>query len=240
MPTALAGAMVVLALCGGLLIASDGWVRRLPPELRTIATSEFKFDSDGPGRPAHHCFLTPEEGIAAFGANCIPQSPAGKPRVWILGDSHSDSFYPGLVALSDGGRRFALAQRSASACPPVIGFAMAKRPHCREINDENLRLIAESPPDVVILSANWTLYDGGGWEKLAPEALSHTATLLRQAGVRRVVLLGRCRAGRSASRRPCSRSGARPARCQRATTATCIRARGPPTRWSAVQPPMPA
>ena len=239
-PTALAGAMVVLALCGGLLIASDGWVRRLPPELRTIATSEFKFDSDGPGRPAHHCFLTPEEGIAAFGANCIPQSPAGKPRVWILGDSHSDSFYPGLVALSDGGRRFALAQRSASACPPVIGFAMAKRPHCREINDENLRLIAESPPDVVILSANWTLYDGGGWEKLAPEALSHTATLLRQAGVRRVVLLGRCRAGRSASRRPCSRSGARPARCQRATTATCIRARGPPTRWSAVQPPMPA
>jgi len=67
---------------------------------------------------------------------------------------------------------------------------MAKRPHCREINDENLRLIAASPPDVVILSANWTLYDGSGWEKLAPEALTHTATLLRQAGVRRVVLLG--------------------------------------------------
>jgi len=99
-PTALAGAMVVLALCGGLLIASDGWVRRLPPELRTIATSEFKFDSDGPGQPARHCFLTPEEGIAAFGTNCIPQSRAGNPRVWILGDSHSDSFYPGLVALS--------------------------------------------------------------------------------------------------------------------------------------------
>ncbi len=92
--------------------------------------------------------------------------------------------------MSDGGRRFALAQRSASACPPVIGFEMAKRPHCREINDENLRLIAASPPDVVILSANWTLYDGGGWEKLAPEALARTATLLRQAGVGRVVLLG--------------------------------------------------
>ena len=189
-PTALAGAMVVLALCGGLLIASDGWVRRLPPELRTIATSEFKFDDDSAARAAHHCFLTPDEGPSAFAASCTPVSPAGKPRVWIWGDSHSDSFYPGLVALSDGGRRFALAQRSASACPPVIGFEMAKRPHCREINDENLRLIAASPPDVVILSANWTLYDGGGWEKLAPEALARTATLLRQAGVRRVVLLG--------------------------------------------------
>jgi peptidoglycan/LPS O-acetylase OafA/YrhL len=189
-PTALASVMVVLAFAGGLLIASDGWVRRLPPELRTIATAEFKFESDGPGQPDHHCFLLPEEGVAAFGANCIPPSPAGTPRVWIWGDSHSDSLYPGILALSEGGRRFTLTQRSASACPPVIGFEMAKRPHCKEINDDNLRRIVASPPDVVLLASNWTLYDGGGWEKLEPEALAHTASLLRAAGVRRVVIIG--------------------------------------------------
>lgn len=190
MPMALAGTMVVLALAGGLLIASDGWVRRLPPELRTIAVSEFRFDGDGPGEADHHCFLLPDEGVAAFGARCIAMSSQGIPRVWILGDSHSDSFYPGLVALSEGGRRFALSQRSASACPPVVGFEMAKRPHCKAINDDTLRRIVASPPDVVILASNWSLYDGGGWEKLEPEALTRTASLLRAAGVRRIVILG--------------------------------------------------
>ena len=192
-PTALAGAMVACALAGGLLIASDGFVRRLPPELRTIATSEFRYGVPegvvaAPTR--RHCFLTPDEGVAAVGADCFASAAPGVPRVWIVGDSHSDSFYAGLVALSDGGRRFALTQRSASACPPVIGFAMAKRPHCQAINDETLRLVSASPPDVVVLASNWTLYDGGGWEKLEPEALSRTISLLRAAGVRRVVVLG--------------------------------------------------
>ena len=240
-PTALVGAMLARALAGGLLVVSDGWVRRLPPKLRTIATSEFRFgvaEAEAAAETTRHWLLDPDEGIAAFGADCIATAPSGTPRVWIVGDSHSDSFYAGLVALSDGGRRFALTQRSASACPPVVGFAMAKRPHCQAINDDTLRLVTASPPNVVVLSANWTLYDGGGWEKLAPEALSRTVSLLRAAGVRRVVVLGQCHAGISASRRPCSRSGARTARCRRTTTASSTPRRGPPGRApSALQPP---
>jgi peptidoglycan/LPS O-acetylase OafA/YrhL len=189
-PTVLAGAMVGLALCGGLLIASDGWVQRLPPEVRTIATAGFKFEHDGPGQPAHHCLLSPDEGVASYDASCTAPATAGAPRVWLWGDSHSDSLYPGLYALSEGGRRFALSQRSASACPPVIGYEAAKRPHCRAVNDDNLREIVQVRPDTVLLAANWTYYDGASSEKLDPEALTRTAALLRAAGVGRVVIIG--------------------------------------------------
>ena len=72
----------------------------------------------------------------------------------------------------------------------MIGFEISKRPHCRAINDDNLRLITETKPDTVVLAANWTLYDGGGWERLDPAALTRTAALLRAAGVRRVVVIG--------------------------------------------------
>ncbi len=189
-PTVLAGAMVVLALAGGLLVASDGWVSRLPPEVRAIATAEFKFDRDDPGQPARHCLLTPDEGVASFSASCFALATAGTPRVLLWGDSHADSLSPGIAALSNGGRQFALMQRTASACPPVIGFEISKRPHCRAINDDNLRLITETRPETVLLAANWTLYDGGGWERLDPTALARTVSMLRAAGVGRVVVIG--------------------------------------------------
>lgn len=188
-PFALAGSMALLAGCGVLLMLSDGWADRYPPEIRQIATAEFKFD-----RSMHNprtCFLAPEQGPAAFDAGCVVDAPAGTPRVWLWGDSHAESLYPGLNALGEGGKRFALTQFTASACPPVVGFTVQQRPHCREINDMVLAKVIAARPDVVLLAGNWSYYDGtNGMEKLDLAALQRTAAQLRAAGLPRVVVIG--------------------------------------------------
>lgn len=182
----LGGAVAALGLCGGLLVWSDGWIRRYPAELHEIALAPAKFDyrSYRIGK----CFLNPEQTFGEFDAQCSGANAAQARKVWLWGDSHAAALYPGLRSLVAMDEDIALSQFTASACPPLVDFTVKTRSNCKRINDEVLNSISRSPPDMVLMAANWTYYS------LTREnleiSLERTTALLRSAGVKHVVLIG--------------------------------------------------
>ncbi len=74
----------------------------------------------------------------------------------LWGDSHAAHLWPGLKAATLPGEA---AQWTASGCPPLIGEAFAKRPHCGAINEWVLRKVLETRPQVLILAGAWIKHD---------------------------------------------------------------------------------
>jgi peptidoglycan/LPS O-acetylase OafA/YrhL len=185
---ALIASMLLIAALGVAFMLSDGWVHRYPADVRNVAVADIKFDySDYRSR---RCFLDPEQGPQSLRAECMQAKQPNVPELWLWGDSHAASESTGLLSLSEQPGNFTFSQFTASACPPVIGFAVADRPHCRAFNDVVLEKITQHPPDVLVMSANWTLYNGEVWERLNYADLAATIERVKALGVKRVVLIG--------------------------------------------------
>ena len=188
-PIALAAIVASLAACGASLMASDGWLNRLPPEMREISMAESRFDYSR--YRSRSCFLDPDQTASEFKPECSAPPQAGERSVLLWGDSHAASLYPGLEALVAANRSISLTQLTASACPPIAGFKVESRPNCAAINDAVIERVRRAPPDTILMAANWSLYNGsGGWERLDTAALERTVRQLLAAGVGRVVLIG--------------------------------------------------
>jgi hypothetical protein len=129
----------------------------------------------------HDCILEPRVDPSAYKAFCIEKNR--RPLVFLWGDSHAASLYPGFKALQDSGRyQFGIGERAGAICPPILGAN--PRAMCREQNESNIQAIRESRPDTVILYAWWhhPRYDLRGLEA--------TVTEIRKSGVSRIILLG--------------------------------------------------
>ena len=98
------------------------------------------------------CFLVPEKSHDSFAPECAGE----RPRIVLWGDSHAAHLWPGLKAATLPGEA---AQWTASGCPPLIGEAFAKRPHCGAINEWVLRKVLETRPQVLILAGAWIKHD---------------------------------------------------------------------------------
>jgi len=107
-----------------------------------------------------------------------------RPLLLIWGDSYGAALYPGLLHVA-AERGYDVAQYTASACPPLIGYTLPERPFCKSINDDVLRRIGELHPDVVILDATW-----GHAEQTLREDLPLTASRLKAMNVPRIVMMG--------------------------------------------------
>jgi hypothetical protein len=85
-----------------------------------------------------------------------------------------------------------MAQFTASGCPPILGYGLARHPTCKTFNDAALQKIQSLHPDVVVMEGAWWWYVAGftGWDKLDPAALQATVKQLQSLGVRRVVVFG--------------------------------------------------
>jgi hypothetical protein len=117
-----------------------------------------------------------------FGPEC---AGAGRhPLLLIWGDSYGAALYPGLEHFSSE-RGFDVAEYTASACPPLIGYTLAERPFCKSINDDVLIRIGWLRPDVVILDSTW-----GHAEQALRDDLPRTVVQLRALNVPRIVLMG--------------------------------------------------
>ena len=112
---------------------------------------------------------------------CRLQRP---PAAFIWGDSYGGALYPGLLHFA-AERSYDVAQYTASACPPLIGYTLAERPFCKSINDDVVERIARLNPDVVILDATW-----GHAEQILRDDLPRTVSKLRAMNVPRIVLMG--------------------------------------------------
>ena len=96
--------------------------------------------------------------------------------------------HPGFKALQDSGKySFGLGERTAAICPPILGID--PRPLCKSLNDDTIRVIRESKPDIVVLYAWWHEGKVKGRYK-DTSGLEPTVAELKKAGVKRIVLLG--------------------------------------------------
>jgi peptidoglycan/LPS O-acetylase OafA/YrhL len=176
---ALAAGMAAVA-CGGLVVNSaQGFVSRLSiPDQNLLG---FKYDYRSVWREGT-CFLRPEQIATAFTPSCVEQGE--KPLVVLYGDSHAAQLYPGLSA-NRSTRRYRLAEFTASACPPIVGYTNPVRPFCPSINDNVLRRLAALHPYEVILAGAWWAYPDARLDDLAK-----TVAAIRAAGVKQIVLVG--------------------------------------------------
>lgn len=158
----------------------NGFEQRFPPIIRDM-TARGGSAVITEGWRYHDCILEPRVDPVAYKDFCIEKNR--RPLLFLWGDSHVSSLYPGFKALQDSGRyQFGIGERAGAICPPILGIN--PRPMCREQNEANIRAIRQSRPDIVLLYAWWhhPRYD------LRP--LEATIAELRKAGVPRIILLG--------------------------------------------------
>ncbi|MGC4062885.1 MAG: acyltransferase family protein [Aquabacterium sp.] len=136
------------------------------------------------------CFNLHEDASMFQRNRCESQAFQGRPKVFLVGDSHSaylsQYLRPYLEGMQDN-----LFQYSTAYCTPFS--LMDKRARCRGINAYMLQRIAQEHPDFVILSAHYMSWaDGPDYgESASYEAFLREQTLrLRQMGVKQVLILG--------------------------------------------------
>ncbi|UJW82099.1 acyltransferase family protein [Hydrogenophaga sp. SL48] len=164
--------------------ARDGSPEQIQKLLATLSTKG--------GKPAviegwrdGDCMLDYNLPPSNFKPFCVEKK---RPLVFLWGDSHAGSLYPGFKALQDSGKySFGLGERTAAICPPILGIE--PRPLCQSLNDDTIRVIRETKPDIVVLYAWW--HEGkvkGRYKDI--RGLEPTVAELKKAGVKRIVLLG--------------------------------------------------
>ena len=177
--TPLVAAMAGIWLIGIVAVDTRGLPVRFPPEIR-----EFMLSGSETSQYWRRgkCLLLPQQPASEFAPECAGYS--GHPLLLIWGDSYGGALYPGLLHFA-AERSYDVAQYTASACPPLIGYTLAERPFCKSINDDVVERIARLNPDVVILDATW-----GHAEQILRDDLPRTVSKLRAMNVPRIVLMG--------------------------------------------------
>ena len=164
--------------------ATDGTPEQIQKLLATLSSKG--------GRPAiiegwrdGDCMLDYEAPASQYKPFCVEKK---RPLVFLWGDSHAGSLYPGFKALQDSGKySFGLGERTGAICPPILGIE--PRPLCKSLNDDTIRVIRETKPDIVVLYAWWHEGKVKGRYK-DTSGLEPTVAELKKAGVKRIVLLG--------------------------------------------------
>jgi len=128
--------------------------------------------------PAVAALLGPQE-IAQI-ASADAAKGAG-PLVVTYGDSHSGHLLPGLSDLRRS-QQFRLVSLRWHPCAPS-GDLPLDSPACRDVTDGNARQFASLKPDIVVIAAYWSQYPHHS-------RLAETVRMLRNTGVRRVVIIG--------------------------------------------------
>ncbi|MFN3494630.1 MAG: acyltransferase family protein, partial [Hydrogenophaga sp.] len=175
----LLAAMVGAAAAGTTVHQRDGFDARFPPSVRELMTKGGTA-AVIQGWRHNDCMLDFRIPASEYKDFCIEGK---RPLVFLWGDSHAGSLYPGFKALQDSGRyNFGIGERSGSICPPVLGIE--PRPLCKSLNDNAIAAIRQAKPDVVVLYAWWhhPRYD--------LKNLEATVAELKKAGVPRIIMLG--------------------------------------------------
>lgn len=183
---------LAVALPGGLLYSSGGWIGRLPEPARAMALDA----------------RTAQEGVclARYGSaelrnpdTCLPAAD-GRPMIAVLGDSHADAIAVGIEE-----RAASLGQKTAvltkSSCAPLLGYAfsIAGRPeHHRECLAYQARafdtVAKRADVHTVVLAGYWqqlqnTPLTGPSGETSSLEAALRQTIAYLQAKGKKVVLL---------------------------------------------------
>jgi len=183
----LSTAMVTLTLIGAATVYEGGFEFRIPASIRAYVTAN-RGDETSIHWRRGSCLLLPEQDASSFGTECTAETQRPLAVVW--GDSYAAAMYAGLTSLQKD-YQFGLAELTASACPPALGFVNPQREHCKGINDAVAQKLAELRPDVVMLHSTWMLNSTQMYDPVALEAgLGHTVAKLRDLKIARIILVG--------------------------------------------------
>lgn len=112
-----------------------------------------------------------------FSAECIERQ---RPLIAVLGDSTAAALVPGLRDLQSC-HRFGIAQFAMAGCQPLIVKALGVSDDCLRRNLNVLRLLAETPSDIVLFHALWVVS--------GPDDCGLRS--MHSRGIERIVILGR-------------------------------------------------
>jgi peptidoglycan/LPS O-acetylase OafA/YrhL len=187
-------ALVVL-LCGvgvvGLMTRkAQGFVERFPDQVRNLAN--YTYDQQAAYRVGA-CILSPPQNERDFALDCMGRAITNdnRPLVFLWGDSHAAHLYPGFARIQ-GSAGFALAQFTASACPPILDHDVKhiyldinQVRFCQDINDFVFHKIEELQPQVLVLAAQW-------WEVPLKDLDKFALTIerLKRAGIQHIIVVG--------------------------------------------------
>ncbi|MGJ4959439.1 acyltransferase family protein [Bradyrhizobium sp. HKCCYLRH2015] len=175
----LVGGMVALGIVGVVADRTNGMPARIPAELRG-----FMLDGSETARfwRSDKCLLKPDQSASEFSPDCA--GTGRHPLILVWGDSYAASLYPGLAHFG-AERGFEVAEYTASACPPLLGFVHPERRFCKGANDFVIQKVAELKPDLVLLYSTWSY----GPDDLR-NGLDRTVAALKELNVPKIVLLG--------------------------------------------------
>lgn len=176
----LVSAMAGMAVAGTTVHQREGFDDRFPEAVRELMTQRGGKQAVIQGWRHNECMLDFRVPASRYKASCIEDK---RPLIFLWGDSHAGSLYPGFKALQDSGRyTFGIGERSGAICPPILNTE--PRPLCKGLNDNAIEAIRQAQPDVVVLYAWWhhPRYDLANLEATVAE--------LKRAGVPRIILLG--------------------------------------------------
>ena len=190
-------ALLVLALCiiggsGYISYKTDGFPGRAINRVNESVSIAQGYNWQE-GYRLEECFITPEnEASSTFSSECGIPSSTESPTVMLWGDSYSASLYQGFLKLGiENG--FKVSQFSSSGCPPVLDFSVSKRTLCLKTNDFVFGELTRLKPDILVLAANWQMYDGEGlsdWEKFDPKLFTSTIDRIKGLGITKIVVVG--------------------------------------------------
>ena len=173
-------AMSAVAGSGYATYANNGFDQRFPEIVRDMMSKGGKRAVTEGWRDGE-CILDFKLPASAYKPHCIESK---RPLVFLWGDSHAGSLYPGFKALQDSGAyTFGLAERAGAICPPLLGVK-EPRPLCQSLNENTIEAIRQAKPDVVLLYALWH------HRRYTLSGLDMTVAELKKAGVPRIILLG--------------------------------------------------
>ncbi|MDD3785586.1 MAG: acyltransferase family protein [Hydrogenophaga sp.] len=171
--------MVTTAAMGALTHHKDGFDHRFPEVVRDMMSRGGR-QAVTEGWREGDCILDFKMPASQYKPFCVENK---RPLVFLWGDSHVSSLYPGFKALQDSGKySFGLGERGGAICPPILGFE--PRPLCKSLNDSSIQAIRDAKPDVVILYAWWHN------PRYKLDNLAATVQEIKKAGVPRIIMLG--------------------------------------------------
>lgn len=176
--------MLIIFMFGILIKSTDGLPQRFPDQVKDIATFEFNYNDYRRGV----CFLNEDQYFRDTPiSTCLTGNQENRKTVWLWGDSHAASLYPGLKDQLETRPRWAtLSQFTSSGCPPFLKTVKTWRVNCQENNEFVMQMIRQHHPDTVILSGYWLTY--GETESI--ENLKATIHFLKENNVRHIIIFG--------------------------------------------------
>ena len=173
---ALVAAMTIVGGVGYATYLRNGFPGRFPRIIQELARFSYSYGEDW--REGTY-FLDAGIDETEFERDPHEIDPA-KPTIFLWGDSHAAHLYRGYRGIIRVGPQHSRTNRRVDS--PLLDAQVDGKPGARAFNWQIFETIRRIRPNVVVLSANWVVYDWKG--------ISVTIAALQKLGIRHIVVVG--------------------------------------------------